>query len=291
MHPAVPFAIIIALVLSGIDACASPALRPANPQAASPSLTISLTSPAATTSPSPSPTHTTLAVRQTSSSTKQPASTETGMPLTPTHPAVTPTVVFAQHFDHVWDRDPEIVVVTKEQDPRIDEVNQAVLFWNEQLKAMGTPFRLGTVIESYNYDPDDLVPAQYRNPDSSGDPGPVAFELPKTLASLPGDIIVALTDIDLTSRNMFTKANGQTVKNGRDLILIRHFPANITTQNQTGAIIHELGHAVGLSHDNYPLSVMCGPPWMDTCRQRLIVLDQDQKYILSIYPVTWTPTK
>jgi hypothetical protein len=226
---------------------------------------------------------------QAGTNTPEAKTAESETPHSPAAVVPTPTILYQPHGTHVWNGIPSIVIVTRKGDPRIAEVMQAVQFWNDQLKSMGTPFRLGAVTESYDINPDDLVPPKFRIQDPSGDPGPTAEELPQLLASVHADIIITLTSFDISSRNIFDQKNGQLVPNGRDLIIIKNFQASVPSKSQTGAIKHELGHAVGLSHDSYNLSVMCGPPWMDLCKERLMVLDSDQQFILSRYPPTWTP--
>lgn len=211
-------------------------------------------------------------------------STARSVPPTFTPAPPTPTIIFNPHSSQVWDRIPNIVLATRKDDPRIPEAHQAVEFWNERLKSIGSPFRLGTVTESYDVNPDDLVPPAYRSVDPSSQAEPTFSEIPNIIASLHGEITIALTGYNLTSRTIFEWKGGQIVRGGRVAIFISNLP-----QNETGAFIHELGHALGLGHDNFPFSVMCAP--LDSCGQRQVVLDEDQKFLLALYPPTWKPTR
>ncbi|MBM3469468.1 MAG: hypothetical protein FJX73_01545 [Armatimonadetes bacterium] len=47
-----------------------------------------------------------------------------------------------------WTKVPAIVLVAPEQDPRLQVAREAVDFWNRTFAEIGTPFRLGPVVES-----------------------------------------------------------------------------------------------------------------------------------------------
>jgi len=278
VHPSVHICFSVLALTAALIACATPSASTSAPATGAVTDTEEASQGKAQTPAIQTP---------TAINTARPGKTET--PQAPTRPVPTPTILYDTRTKHAWNGFPSIVIVSKPGDARIAEVLNAVQFWNDQLQAIGTPFRLGTVTEETDINPDDLVPAKYRTTDSTGGGEPSTDNMPAALASIHADIIITLSSYDLTSRNIFDQNAWQNGKTGTDLILIRNFPANITSQNATGALMHELGHAIGLAHDSYVTSVMCGGIWMPTCRQRAIVLDSDKAYILSLYPPTWTP--
>ena len=240
----------------------------------------------------------TLACAQTSNAVTSAPAVSTLPPATnsastPTVAAQVPTIVFAEHHNTGWNHIPTLVIVGKRGDARFAAVEQAIQWWNGQLQNIGTPFHFGSVTENYSVDPDQLVPANLRSSDPSDPGNPVTGALPQGADSLGADIIIALTSYDLTSRNMI-KLTGTNI--GRDVILMKNFDkAGMPQGNSSpGAPQHELGHAIGLMHDSSTNSIMCGPPWNNQkgClgRKGQIVLDQDQQYILSLYPSGWTPS-
>jgi hypothetical protein len=105
-----------------------------------------------------------------------------------------------------------------------------------------------------------------------------------------GDLIVALSDWEIVS---FARPS---LRDGRRLVVIRgyqHYPLTVPNVARN-VIAHELGHAIGLGHNNDPDYLMCGRP--ASCRpdafrsgiQRYFpLLDEEKQTLLKLYPPTW----
>jgi hypothetical protein len=92
--------------------------------------------------------------------------------------------------DAQWDKLPIITVSAQEQDPRIPLALETVVFWNRQLAAIGTPFRLGAVSQTTDTLPADYL-ARLRAAVLKREPRP---DVPESVRRMPGDIIIALSD-------------------------------------------------------------------------------------------------
>ena len=152
-----------------------------------------------------------------------------------------------------WSHSPAIVVVTAEPgDPRVQLVTDAVRYWNSVFAQLGSPFRLGPVTQRRGTVPSDAL--KVLSGSALARMGPV--ELPASVRDISGDIIVVLSDGDFIS--FCAHGAGQQ----KALVGIRsHRIAPLTLPNVARNVIaHELGHAIGLGHNDDPTMLMCGRP-------------------------------
>jgi len=138
-------------------------------------------------------------------------------------------------------------------DPRWLAVEEAVEFWNQQLAGIGVDLRLGPVARLVRSVPDDALVQMSRAIVNAGGYSP---RVPSELDNVPGDIILALSTVDLISF-------GRTWRPGEaGLVGVKRadlFPLSLPNVARN-LIAHELGHVLGLRHNSDPAMLMCGRP-------------------------------
>jgi hypothetical protein len=192
--------------------------------------------------------------------------------------------------DAHWSKVPTIAIAAPAQDARIPLALEAVAYWNRQLAELGTPFRLGHVTQTT-----DTLPADYLTRLSATvlnrEPPP---DIPERVRQVPGDIILALSDGDFVSFARRLPSGARAVVGIRSAQLP---PLNLPNVGRN-VIAHELGHAIGLRHNDDPTTLMCGRP--APCRPSVFQSDvekffplteADKALLLRLYPPTWTPTR
>jgi len=198
------------------------------------------------------------------------------------------TAAHAQ-FGRPWRHTPMLVVISSaDSDPRLSLVDEAVAFWNNTLEEIGSGFRLPTAERLVKPVPEDALQALSRSIVG----GSRAVEVPPALRDPPRDLTIMLAD------SAFVSFAGPFDATSKRVVGIRgsHLPPMNLPNVARNVIAHELGHAIGLGHNDDPAKLMCGRP--ASCRPDLFRSDQprlfpltddEKRQLLRMYPADWKP--
>lgn len=142
-----------------------------------------------------------------------------------------------------------VVVLGRADDPRVAAVEAAVVFWNAALADAGTDDRLRIV----GVQPNPIPDAYFL--ETGADHGPQKRRPPQEMRAIAGDIVVALADVPFVSF-------AARMKDGRKFVALR---ARDTPELQRPGVAenlaaHEIGHVLGIRHNDNPKTLMCGAP-------------------------------
>jgi hypothetical protein len=198
-------------------------------------------------------------------------------------PAQTQPIQSEGHPRMEWKEIPSIVVISTEDDSRLHALREAVDFWNTEFAMLGSPFRLGAMAHSLRTIPADDIRALRASSSPADPPGVIS-----SIRQANGDVIVAMSDGN--DFNPFAT----TWRSLRKVLIA--IPSLWNYRNVPGVqrniIAHELGHAIGLGHNDDEAALMCG---VGRCRHFLFnvgflpLTSAEKAKLLEIYPPSWEP--
>jgi Zn-dependent protease with chaperone function len=199
-------------------------------------------------------------------------------------------IVDTAHAQGTWSRVPEIAVISGYDDSRLALVDEAVAFWNKTLDDLGSGFRLGPIKRIVRVVPEAALQSLSRSIVAS----PRApIDVPEDLRGLPGDLTIVLADSAFVSFAAPFDPDGKRIVGIRGLTS----PPMTLPNVARNVIAHELGHAIGLRHNDDPSKLMCGrpascgPDLFRSSEPRMFPLtEEDRQRLLRMYPPQWKPS-
>ena len=157
---------------------------------------------------------------------------------------------------------------------------EAVDFWNAEFAQLGSPFRFGAIVRSFrSISAGDFVALKTKT---------LSPSLVNSMREANADVIVVLSDD--AGFNPFAFPSPALRKVLVAIPSLRKYPFWPAAARSIAA--HELGHAVGLDHNDDATSLMCGGT--DRCRHSRFpnngfapLTSADKAKLLEMYPPNW----
>ena len=182
-----------------------------------------------------------------------------------------------------WKDIPTIVILSAEDDSRVPAIGEAVEFWNAEFSQLGSPFRLGAIVHSLRTISADDLRA------SIATPRVATPSLLNSIKEANGDVIIVLSEE--AGFNPFTSPWPALRKVLVAIPNFRKYPLTLSGLTRN-VVAHELGHAIGLGHNEDATSLMCSGAWchFDFPNAGFFPLTTAEKAkLLEMYPPHWQP--
>lgn len=158
-------------------------------------------------------------------------------------------------------------------DPRLVPAHAAIAFWNGEFERLGRHVRFDSAFLTAVHVPDSLLRQASGEAVRGG--GAATTALRTMLRDVPADIVIALSTTDLIS------FSARWEKGELGIVGVRRsdIPPLTLPNTVQNVIAHELGHVLGLPHNEDPKTLMCGRP--APCRPAAFASEQPHFFPLT----------
>ena len=168
-----------------------------------------------------------------------------------------------------------VSVVGDTTDARLSAAREAIAFWNREFQRLGRKTHFDSATVGATRIPDSLLRSASQETGSIFGRGPATTRLVGSLANVPADIVIALSQTDLISFSVRWRSGS------RGVVGIRRadIPPLTLPNTVRNVIAHEIGHVLGLDHNRDSTTLMCGRP--ASCRPAAFASDSAR-----VFPLT-----